>query len=75
MNTECYDISNFQVNQNTHWKLSSDDETSMDPNFFLEYQIRANEISFELPYFKINLKSGDDLIEMCGPIVYTIELH
>ena len=32
-------------------------------------------MSFELPYAKPSLKSGDDIFEVCGPMVYTATIQ
>ena len=35
----------------------------------------GNQAEFELPHLRLVLASGDDVIEMCGPLEYTITLH
>ena len=36
------------------------------------YEIRQDEITFELPFFDPVLASGDDIYLMCGDLIYTV---
>ena len=38
------------------------------------YEIRQDEIIFELPFFDPILASGDDIYLMCGDLIYTVEV-
>ena len=38
------------------------------------YEIREDQLDFNLPYFAEKLPSGDSLHEICGDMIYTITL-
>ena len=54
--------------------LSSADQYTLDENIALGYEVRSDQVSFELPYLNLTLLSEDDIITMCGNMLYTINL-
>ena len=45
-----------------------------DPKIELGYQVRDDPVSFQLPYVKPVLASGDNIYTRCGPFKYTVTI-
>ena len=56
------------------WNLSQLDANVFNPAISAGYEVRDPLLSFDLPYMQPTLPSGDDLIEMCGVLKYTVVL-
>ena len=48
--------------------------TDRDSNLVAGYEVRDPELTFNLPYFIPELKSADNITEMCGPLEYTVTI-
>ena len=73
--TECIQInlrysdpSDFYAVTHLGGLTSADRDANMDAG----YEIRKPKTTFNLPYFIPTLKSGDSIISMCGPLLYTV---
>lgn len=72
--TECLNLENFVINQSSYWLSSSASPSQLDPTLLAGYEIRDSVASFELPFLDVQLPSQDDVIAMCGSLVYQVDL-
>ena len=70
VSTECFQIG--EVNDKLIWDKSSSDPLRLDEKMELGFEVRDTKTSFELPFIKPKLASGDDIVERCGPIEYKV---
>jgi len=63
------------ADQRPYLSLSEASSGQLNPNFVSGYEVRDPPLTFDLPFFAPLLPSQDNIIEMCGPLVYTVTIE
>ena len=72
--SECRFMQDFNSDLAVLTWLSNSDQFSLNAHFTSGYEVRAPQISFDLPHFEPTLASGDDIYAMCGNMVYDVTI-
>jgi len=72
--SECKSIKEVHATQANFFRLSLIDRTKVNPAILAGYEVRDPPLQFDLPYVVPILRSGDNIVTQCGPLVYTVDI-